>query len=141
MKLFVDTWGWLSLEDRRDAHHLASLSTYRERIGVKGRVFTSDYILDETFTQLFSRRPFAEAWRFLEAIHGSIARTTLVLEPVTRARFMAAVELRRKFADKPLISFTDLTSMTIMQELRISDVLTGDDHFQQVGLGFRLLPE
>ena len=74
MKLFVDTWGWLSIEDRKDARHAESLNHYQQRIASRGRVFTSDYVLDETFTLLFRRRAFGEAWRFLEAIHGSIAR-------------------------------------------------------------------
>jgi hypothetical protein len=30
--------------------------------------------------------------------------------------------------------------IVVMQDLGITDVFTGDAHFQQVGLGFRLLP-
>ncbi len=36
--------------------------------------------------------------------------------------------------------FVDFTSMVVMQDLRITEVFTGDAHFQQVGLGFSLLP-
>jgi uncharacterized protein len=43
--------------------------------------------------------------------------------------------------DKPRISFTDLTTMIIMTELEVVDILTADVHFTHVGLGFRLLPE
>ncbi len=49
--------------------------------------------------------------------------------------------MRRQFSDKPKISFTDLSSMVIMVELGISDILTEDRHFALVGLGFRSLPE
>jgi predicted nucleic acid-binding protein len=45
-----------------------------------------------------------------------------------------------KYADKPLISFTDLSSMVVMKELGISLVLTRDDHFNQVGMGFIKVP-
>ena len=48
--------------------------------------------------------------------------------------------MRQKYQDKPGISFVDFTSMIVMQDLGIGDVFTGDAHFQQVGLGFRLLP-
>jgi len=140
VKLFVDTWGWLAIEDRKDENHPQALECYRKRVGVKGRVITSDYILDETYTFLFRRRPFAEAWRFLEAMHASVARDAVSLQSVTPARFMAAIRMRQKFADKPRISFTDLTSFVIMQELQVREVLTGDDHFHQAGLGFSLLP-
>jgi len=48
--------------------------------------------------------------------------------------------LRLTFRDKPDISFTDLTSIAVVQELKITDILTGDRHFVQAGLGFRTHP-
>jgi predicted nucleic acid-binding protein len=48
--------------------------------------------------------------------------------------------MRQKYHDKPDISFVDFTSMVVMQDLGIVDVFTGDGHFHQVGLGFRLVP-
>jgi predicted nucleic acid-binding protein len=141
VKLFVDTWGWLAIEDRKDPRHLSALDAYRDRIAVKGRTLTSDYILAETYTFLFRKRPFEEAWRFMQAIHASIARESVSLQTVTPRRFLAAVELRRQLMDKPRISFTDLTSFVIMKELQVREVLTGDEHFRQAGLGFFLIPK
>ncbi|MEX0269166.1 type II toxin-antitoxin system VapC family toxin [Leptolyngbyaceae cyanobacterium UHCC 1019] len=60
---------------------------------------------------------------------------------VTPDSFVMAWELRKQFQDKPLISFTDLTSMVIMQQQNIQYVLTQDEHFIQVGMGFIRLPE
>jgi len=51
------------------------------------------------------------------------------------------LELRKRFRDKPDISFTDLTTMAIMRELQLELVLTQDNHFLHVGMGFRRLPE
>jgi predicted nucleic acid-binding protein len=48
--------------------------------------------------------------------------------------------MRQQYHDKPDISFVDFTSMVIMQDSGITDVFTGDAHFQQVNLGFRLHP-
>jgi len=45
-----------------------------------------------------------------------------------------------KFKDKPRISFTDLTTMIAMAELGITDIITEDDHFTQVGMGFHKIP-
>jgi predicted nucleic acid-binding protein len=39
-----------------------------------------------------------------------------------------------------VIVFVDFTSMVVMQDLAITDVFTGDAHFQHVGLGFRVVP-
>jgi len=58
-----------------------------------------------------------------------------------RSSIQAALELRKRFRDKPDISFTDLTTMSIMSELQIEAVVSEDNHFLHVGMGFRLLPE
>ena len=105
-----------------------------------GYLVTTDYILDETFTRLFSRCHFSEAHRFSDAVLGAESAGILKIERITKERFDAAYGLRARYRDKPSISFTDLTSFVVMKELRIRDVLTGDAHFAQVRLGFRRLP-
>jgi uncharacterized protein len=138
LKLFVDTWGWLALADRSDAKHRAAAECYAQQSRQAGRILTSDFVLDELWTLLFARRPFDEAAKFANAL---LASPFVAVEWVTRERFNAAMQLRLKFSDKPKLSFTDLTSITIMRELRITDVMTATSHFMQVGLGFRILPE
>ena len=137
MKLFVDTWGWLVLADRKDPSHSLAVQCYERYTAGSGRIVTSNFVLDETFTLLFNRRPFAEAHRFSK---GLLDSPSIAVEVVTESRFSKAFALRSKFADKPRISFTDLSSMAIMTELRLTDVLTADSHFTQVGLGFQILP-
>jgi uncharacterized protein len=138
LKLFIDTWGWLVLADRKDPLHQSASECYRERAKVAGQVLTSNFVLDETITLLFLRRPFDEAWRFISAILHS---PYVTIESVTEARFRQAFALRKSFEDKPKISFTDLTSMVIMKEMKMSDVLTADQHFVRVGWGFQTFPE
>jgi uncharacterized protein len=138
VKLFVDTWGWLVLADKKDPLHEQAAQSYQERSKSSGRVLTSNFVLDETFTLLFRRRPFEESWRFA---HGLLGSPFIGIEVVTEPRFRKAFDLRRRFSDQPKISFTDLSSIAIMTELKVTDILTGDAHFQQVGLGFRTLPE
>jgi len=138
LKLFVDTWGWLALADRSDAKHAAAAECYRERSKVSRQVVTSNFVLDELLTLLFLRLSFEAAAAFARAILASPAVTT---ELVTHERFKAAMELRMRFSDKPRISFTDLTSMALMKELGIAEVMTADQHFAQVGMGFQILPK
>jgi predicted nucleic acid-binding protein len=54
MKLFIDTWGWISLYNKREKKHEEVRKWYRNFRSQKGTVYTTDYILDETFTLLFS---------------------------------------------------------------------------------------
>jgi len=114
------------------------MSFYAERTRRTGLIVTSDYVLNELLTILFSRLPFDIATRFAD---GVLRSPFITIERITPERFQKAWELRLKFSDKPRISFTDLTSMATMNELGIIDVLTADKHFAQVGMNFRLLPE
>jgi predicted nucleic acid-binding protein len=141
MKLFVDTWGWVVLKDSREPRHNEAVSCFAKYQNLPGGIVTSDYVLDETFTLVFARRPFHEAWRFAEGILKSEAKKLIWIERVGQERFSRTVELRKHLADKPRISFTDLSSMVIMMELGIRDVLTADQHFSHAGFGFHTLPD
>ena len=77
-----------------------------------------------------------EAVQFLEGIFTAIKWHQLLLINVDSDIFTKAWKLRKKFQDKPNISFTDLTSMAIMREFKIEMILTDDDHFLHVGMGF-----
>ena len=65
---------------------------------------------------------------------------TYQLVHVSAQQFRRAWQLRQQYHDKPDISFVDFTSIVVMQDLGIQDIFTGDAHFQQVNLGFRLVP-
>ncbi|MFZ3214646.1 MAG: PIN domain-containing protein [Candidatus Acidiferrales bacterium] len=136
MKLFVDTWGWMTLAEPLNREHAAALQCYEE-YSRSGRVVTSNYVLDESLTLIFRRLRFDAAYNFSKAL---LESSFVAVETVTEARFRSAFELRGRFADKPNISFTDLTSIVIMTELKMADILTADAHFAHVGMGFQLLP-
>lgn len=136
MKLLVDTWGWVAVADRSDPGHEAATEIFREARRSGGAI-TSNFILDETFTLLFKRRPFQDAWNFTTTV---VRSPFIDIQEVTGARFSTTIKLRKQFSDKPRISFTDLSTMAIMVELGISDILTADRHFTHVGFGFRSLP-
>jgi predicted nucleic acid-binding protein len=91
--------------------------------------------------RLFSRRPFPEASAFCAQLFQAGKIGMVLIEPVTPERFQSAYRLRLRYRDKLGISFTDLASFAVMQELAIRHVLTGDEHFVQAQLGFRRLPE
>ena len=134
--VFVDTWGWMALGHRQEPRHDKVQAFYRKLRAQQIPICTSDYVLDELITLLFRRENFTESVRFVDGLFAAIAQGHLVMERVTSERFATAWEIRKQFQDKPGISFTDLTSMAIMRDLGISHVLTADEHFIQVGMGF-----
>jgi predicted nucleic acid-binding protein len=98
-------------------------------------------VLDEVITALFKNVAFKGAIEFIESLFAAIKHNQIKLERITEMRFKIAWSLRKKYQDKIDISFTDLTSFVLMQELAINDVFTGDAHFQQVNLGFEIIPK
>jgi predicted nucleic acid-binding protein len=139
-QIFVDTWGWLALGHRRDQHHQQVLELFRNLRSANVQIHTSDYVLDEVITLLFKREAFQEAVNFVEGIYTAAKLEQVIIDIVTPELFRQAWQLRLKYQDKPLISFTDLTSIVVMQKQGIQSVLTMDEHFVQVGMGLLKIP-
>ena len=126
--------------DERDASHDA-VTDLRRKYGVlKSLWVTTDYVLDEFITRVFSRHHFDRGQLFCERLFQSEKDGLLSIERITPDRFQRAWELRLRHRDKPRISFTDLTSFAVMRELGIRHALTADNHYSQVHLGFQILP-
>ncbi len=138
--IVVDTWGWLALADDREPKHTAVRDLLVGFWKTRGVTVTTDYILDETFTLVFRRLAFVKARRFVSVIDESEREGSLRIERIGAERFARAKTLRLRYRDKPLISFTDLTTMVVMQDTRIIQIVTDDAHFAHVGLGFERLP-
>ncbi|HEX3720661.1 MAG TPA: PIN domain-containing protein [Verrucomicrobiae bacterium] len=136
----MDTWGWLAYGHRRDSHHPEIKALFEALLENRTPIHTTDYILDELITLLFRRESYSEATQFLDGLMSDSARGRVQIQKVNAERFQAALDLRKRYQDKPNISFTDLTTMAIMRELGIASIITEDDHFLQVGLGFRRIP-
>ncbi|MCI0640265.1 MAG: PIN domain-containing protein [Gemmataceae bacterium] len=138
--IFVDTWAWVALADRRDAYHKKAAAAHQQLRSQQRVYVTSDFVAGETITYLYGALPAAAAESFVEAVLSAVNKGTYRLVHLSPQQFDSAWQLRKKYRDKPDISFVDLTSMVVMRELGISDVFTGDDHFRHVGMGFQLVP-
>ena len=134
--LFIDTWGWVTLGSKRESRHQEASNFYRS---FQGSIYTTDYVLDETFTLLFMRYP-GTAQTAMRLLLETVESGRVILERIDAERFAEACRLRERYVDKPRISFTDLTSMVVMTELGITNILTEDAHFMHVGLGLQRVP-
>lgn len=140
-QLFVDTWGWLEVYNQRGNYHQQVVQIHQNQIQANRLIYTTDYVLGETFTLLFIRLSGFYANQSMQTLLGLFSDPRFQLIKITEARFLRTVAMRSKYIDKPKISFTDLTSMVVMQELEINTVLTQDRHFMEVGLGFVRVPQ
>lgn len=126
---FVDTSALYALIDRKDAHHPAMAERVQRVLGSRRRLVTTDYIVCEAVNLANARGGHHVGVRILELIERS---TAIRVEWIGSLRFEATKIFYRRHSDHRY-SFTDCTSFVMMRELRISDVLTTDEHFSEAG--------
>lgn len=89
-RVFIDTWGWINLFNRKERHHEQVSGLYKSIRSASGQAVTTDYVLDEVWTMLFKRVPFSSARTAMEAVNQAVAESYLALERLNPERFEAA---------------------------------------------------
>jgi len=138
--LFVDSWGWIALANPRETRHIEVRNLYQEETAKGTQIYTTDYVVNEVITFLFSRVGAVKAEPYLTALIQAIRLREIQMLMITPHHFWKTWQMRCKYRNRPTISFTDLASCVMMREQKITRVVTGDQHFAEVGLGFQLLP-
>lgn len=138
--IFVDTWAWIGMADDTDQYHDVIVKQHRKLLKKNRRYVTTDYVIGELIDYLYDATPEPEARGFIAGLLATAKTGILQLVHISPEHFQRAWDLRQKYDDKPDISFVDSTSMVVMQDLGITEVFTGDAHFRQANLGFRLVP-
>jgi predicted nucleic acid-binding protein len=133
--ILVDTGAWYALTDPQERHHGHAVALFgRLNKGEHGRMVTSDYILDETYT-LLRMRLGTEPVKRLRGLLGQSSSIQMVR--VSDTDFERSLDLMIAHEDKRW-SLTDCTSFVLMRELEIGDAFTFDHNFTEAG--FRVVP-
>lgn len=128
-RVFADTHSYIALLNENDFWHAKA----NELAGKVREIVTTEYVLIEvgnSFTRSKARNSFPQ---FAIALYKD-AQTKVV--PGSESLILQSIELFAKYNDKDW-SLTDCSSFVVMQELGLSEALTGDRHFAQAG--FRVL--
>ncbi len=133
MKIFVDTGAFLALTDASDGLHSRAKIFY-DSLTAGDRLFTSNYVVDETITRLRYTLGLSAAVSFAEAaLKGRLFSVIYVDSDLEKT----ALALLKKYKDKKL-SFTDCTSMAMASERNFDAVFAFDQDFKRTG--FRMVP-
>lgn len=131
---FIDTWAFIALANRRDEGHPVALEVDQFLEEQGWTAVTSEWVLDETVTQLHLLAGGAVVLRFLDDLDAQLKARRLMLLNVSPPRFDAAVRQFRMLAPKvPRLSLTDCTSFALMTELEIRWAFSADKHFYAAG--------
>jgi uncharacterized protein len=134
--IFVDTGAWFALSNPAERRHAEALSVFRRATkGEFGRLVTTDFVLDETYT-LVRLRLGIEAVRKLSTLVVQSRNTQLLR--VSETDFDRALALLLARAEMRW-SFTDCTSFVMMEALGIRTAFGFDSNFREAG--FTLRPE
>ena len=128
--IFVDTGAWFALAVKEDPDHEAAvtfLGRNREPLA------TSDMVAVETMNLLRFRKRDAAGHALALRVGADIwEKRAAVLLRTTGEEIERARQIFETFSDK-LWSFTDCTSMEIMERRGIHEAFAFDRHFEQFG--------
>ena len=132
MSLFIDTSALYALLDGDEPRHSDVVVAWRSVTDSERILFTSNYVLVETFA-LVQRR------LGLEAVHGFADAFVPLLQPVWVDEELHAAAVASFFtAARRRLSLVDCASFELMRRLGLTDVLALDTDFARQG--FNLLP-
>lgn len=122
----TDTSAIYALIDRDDANHRRATAILRSSVRQGVTPLITNFIVAESHALLLSR------------LGAGIARDWLTkqiwpIEPVTLADERKAKEIIQRYTDKEF-SYTDATSVAVMERLGITAAFAFDIHFKQYGV-------
>ena len=127
MTVFVDTGIFVALHNADDEFHLRRKELMKHALKSDfGRIFTSDYIIDETITTALVRTKRHDLAHDLGKFIIESPRITKLW--VGEDVFELAWKKFSAFNDKPL-SFTDCTSIAIVETKGIKQIMSFDSGF------------
>lgn len=127
--VFVDTAAWYGLFDEGDSFHQSAVRCF-EGLETEGReLVTSNHVVGETYTLLWTRLGPGPAQRFLLRSRDS-AYLTRVFVP--DAWEIAAEALLLQYRDQGF-SYVDAVSFVAMRQLNLQEAFSNDHHFAIAG--------
>jgi len=129
-KVFVDTSAFVALRNRAEREHEAARAALESLVADRALLFTSNYVVAETYTALLVRVGRAEAIEWGRRFRAGQA---IELVRVDESLEDDAWSILESHDDKPW-SYVDATSFALMQRDRIEAAFAFDRHFAQRGL-------
>lgn len=135
-RVFVDTGGFVALRNAAEREHPAARAVLAELVGAGASLFTSNYVVAETYTALLMRVSQEEAITWGRRVRaGQSVEVVRIDETVEDA----AWELLERHTDKRW-SYVDATSFALMEEEGTDEAFAFDHHFAQRGLRLHPAP-
>lgn len=128
--IFLDASFFIAVANVEDDYHRLAGDVFDELYASGRKFITTDYVICEVFTWMRCKQkmPVKDVIRF----GANIRVSRMDLFGITDEIFYDALDSLIKYDDQDF-SFTDCVSFTVMNDLKIRDVLTTDKHFVIAG--------
>ncbi len=123
--VFADTFFYLALLDAAEPDHERALAESK----IPRQIVTTEFILLELGNACARAEDHAD---FLALVAGMRASPRVKIIPLASELFNRGLARMRERSDKDW-SLTDCVSFAVMEDERIHEALTGDQHFEQAG--------
>jgi uncharacterized protein len=127
--VFLDTSFAIALASVPDRHHWRAVELADQLEANQTQIITTQAILLEIGNALSKQRHRLDAIQLLDSLQTD-PRVEII--PLTDALYAAAFTLFKSRPDKEW-GLVDCTSIVVMQQRELIDVLTADEHFRQAG--------
>lgn len=127
--ILADTFYWIAILNPRDQWHQLALNYGRKQPNI--RLIVTDGIIDEVLNY-FAEEGISLRSNALNLCVSIKCDRNMEIVPYTPELRQLGFELYEQRPDKGY-SLTDCISMSVMRQMNITEVLTGDRHFQQEG--------
>jgi uncharacterized protein len=131
---FLDTSYIVALEIKNEDVHNRVLDHWLRLASLRPQLITTTYIFDEVVTLLNSRKLHGKA---VEVGTLLLESSDILLVDIDSSLFERGWQDFKRYKDKSF-SLTDCLSFVVMKERNITNALTLDLHFRQVG--FQIFP-
>jgi len=126
MAVLIDTGAFMAYRNKKDVYHSSADELVRRALkGEFGTIFTTDYIYDEALTLAMVRTGNKGV---AEDIFDVMRSPRIEMINIDGIILEQARELFFRLFDKG-VSFTDATTMAVMQQENIGKIITFDSHF------------
>lgn len=133
--IFVDSGGWIAVNDPRDKQHKTAGDFYREKaIGSYVELVTTNLVVAETHAALLRAGGREKGLKFLSLMYSS-SRVRVIHSTPELEETAAGILVKYRDQD---FSLCDAVSFAAMKEMGIRDAFAFDRHFETAG--FRRLP-
>lgn len=135
-RIFIDTSAWIEYALKGEKYYTIINDYIFSETKNGSKFVTSDYVLDEAFTRLSTVQSIYTANKFRIKVYEAEKHGNLLILWMDEVLFNKTWNIFEKFSEHKL-SFTDATTVQMVQDLKIDEILTLDQGFKKIGLTTR----